>query len=84
MLFLLQSLGGFSCAEMVAMLGASKAVKGSSKRSPRPGGYCQAMTLRRGGQFVFPLRSRTGVKKLGGGSSRRSWRAEASRPGSCA
>jgi hypothetical protein len=32
--------------------------------------YCSygnmAMTLRRGGQFVFPLRSRTDVKKLGG------------------
>jgi len=42
MLFLLQILGGFSCADAVGVLCVSKAAKGGKHPSPGTGGYCQA------------------------------------------
>ena len=42
-LFLLQILGGFSCADAVEMLCVSKAARGKRHgHSPKTGGYCQA------------------------------------------
>ncbi len=43
MLFLVQIIGGFSCADMVEMLGVSKAARGGLHgHSPKTGGYRQA------------------------------------------
>lgn len=41
-LFLLQILGGFSCADAVGVLCVSKAAKGRTHPSAKTGGYCQA------------------------------------------
>ncbi len=41
-LFLLQILGGFSCADAVGVLCVSKAAQGRRRPSAKTGGYCQA------------------------------------------
>lgn len=42
LLFLLQILGGFSCADAVGLLSVSKAAKGKHRPSAKTGAYCQA------------------------------------------